>query len=388
MFWIITTVVLLLILFIFLYDFFPAFKNWLGRIKIGSLTDKKEWEHKTKLIVVEWLRKGAPKVPANENKRLKLIDDIKNANKRTQIDCWQDAALLKAATAIGGKDMQENVSKFLSKYIDPSNGKWNSRPQEARIDFAMLAYEILCCPYVDNAAVKPAMDYTAERLKAMYESHGSIPYNEHSADIRFVDTVGMVCPFLIKYAKEYDSPEYIKIAINQIKEYSKLGVHNDLKLPAHCFNTDNGAPLGIFGWARGCAWWALGLADSLYTLMEIDGHNSDKVFLLKTTLEAVYSIQKYVKSDGTVQRMLTVNSAEDSSAAAMLAYCFASVGKLIDDKSLLTSADKILGHLMTRTRRSGIIDFSQGDTRGIGFYSDSLCVMPAAQGFAVAAYKR
>ena len=292
---------------------------------------------------------------------------------------------MKAATASGGNSMSENIDRFLKRYIDTDSGKWNFNPDEARIDYAMLAYELLCSPYVDNFAIKPAMDFTAERLKKSYEIHGSIPYNENAANVRFVDTVGMACPFLIKYATVYDEPEYIDIAVKQIKEYEKFGIHSELKLPAHCFNSDSKAPLGIYGWARGCAWWTLGLVDSLNSILDAVGHNSDKVYLLRTALDAVYTAKDYVSTDGSVGRILTVSSAQDSSAAAMLAYCFKSMGKLTNDSSLTEAAEKILAHLRTATRRNGVVDYSQGDTRGIGFYSDSLCVMPAAQGFAVAA---
>ena len=41
MIWIVLCIVLFAVLFVLFWDFLPIFKNWLGRIKIGSLTDEK-----------------------------------------------------------------------------------------------------------------------------------------------------------------------------------------------------------------------------------------------------------------------------------------------------------------------------------------------------------
>ncbi len=377
-------IVLLLIALIILgFDFLDSVLNWFGRIKIGTITDDGEWIKATQKVIDRWLDGWMPKVPTDENKRLRLISKIKNIGKIESTAYWQDAAVLKAASAIGNRD--EGAFRILDAYIDSDTGEWESKPE--RVDCAMLAYELLCCDYIDNALIRPAMDYVASFLESLYNEYGTVPYNKNANDVRFVDTVGMICPFLMKYAIVYNEPRFVDIAIDQIKEYRKYGFDKETKIPYHCFNVKSKAPLGICGWGRGCAWWAIGITDSMKTLMESNTYQIEKVMLLKYCVEFVAVMKNYQRDDGAFTRMIFTPSLEDSSAGAMLAYCFAYIAKLTENDELEDCCKKTLRHLKTCTRRNGVIDYAQGDTKGIGFYSDSLRVVPAAQGFAVAATK-
>lgn len=375
-------IVLLLIVLVLLgFDFLDTALNWLGRIKIGTITDDKEWKKSTEKVIEKWLESGTPKVPVDENRRLKLVHKIKNIGKLESTAYWQDAAILKAATSAG--NMDESVFVLLDRYIDTDNGNWKVQPE--RVDCAMLAHELLCCDYIDNDMIRPAMDYVASFLESLYEEYGTVPYNINASDVRFVDTVGMICPFLMKYAIVYNEPRFVDIAIDQIKEYHKCGFDKETKIPCHCFNEKTKAPLGIYGWGRGCAWWAIGITDSLKALMESKTYHIEKVILLKYCVEFAAVIKNYQREDGAFARMIFTPSLEDSSAGAMLAYCFAYIAKLTESDEFGACCKKTLRHLKTCTRRNGVIDYAQGDTMGIGFYSDSLRVVPAAQGFAVAA---
>ncbi len=375
-------ILLLVALAILGFDYLDMLLNWIGRIKIGTIYDDGEWKKATEKVILRWLN-GAPSLPINENKRFRLFSLIKNRKNTASTAYWQDAAILKAASL--ADDSQEGVMSLFDKYIDVESGEWVEKPK--RIDSAMLAYEMLCCELIDNDLIKPAMDYLAEYLSFLYEKYGTVPYNTDVPNVRFVDTVGMICPFLMKYAVVYNKPEFVDIALEQIKEYKKHGFDKETKVPCHCFDVQTKAPLGICGWGRGCAWWAIGITDSLKTLMTCKTYNAEKVLLLKYTIEFMTVMQKYQRNDGAYTRMIFTDSLEDSSAGAMLAYCFAYVYKLTENEAFEASCKSILKHLKTCTRRDGVIDYAQGDTMGIGFYSSELRVVPAAQGFAVAAVK-
>lgn len=378
---IVIIILLLIVLVVLGFDFLDTALDWFGRVKIGTITDDGEWEKLTEKVIEKWLESGTPKVPVNENRRLKLVHKIKNIGKVESTAYWQDAAILKAATSVG--NMDESVFVLLDRYIDTDNGNWKVQPE--RVDCAMLAHELLCCDYIDNDMIRPAMDYVASFLESLYNEYGTVPYNLNASDVRFVDTVGMICPFLMKYAIVYNEPRFVDIAIDQIKEYRKYGFDKETKIPCHCFNAETKAPLGIYGWGRGCAWWAIGITDSLKTLMESKTYHIEKVMLLKYCVEFAAVMKNYQRDDGAFTRIIFTPSLEDSSAGAMLAYCFAYIAKLTESDELGDCCKKVLRHLKTCTRRNGVIDYAQGDTMGIGFYSDSLRVVPAAQGFAVAA---
>lgn len=375
-------IVLLIALIILGFDYLDIFLNWLGRIKIGSIVDREAWLVATHGVIDRWLESGTPELPVNENKKFKLVTLIKNFKKIDSTAYWQDAAVLKAAGAT--ENGEEGAFALFERYINES-GEWIVPPQ--KIDCAMLAYEMLCNKTIDNKRIRPAMDYVADYLYELYDEFGTVPYNTNVKNVRFVDTIGMICPFLIKYALVYNKPEFVDVALAQIKEYRKHGFDKDTRMPCHCFNVKTGAPLGIYGWGRGCAWWALGITDSLRTLMESKTYNIEKVMLLKYCIEFMTAVKSYQRSDGSFDRMFFTSSLEDSSAAAMLAHCFAVLYELTENEEYKSASEKTLEHLMTRTRRNGVIDYAQGDTMGIGFYSDSLRVVPATQGFAVVAAK-
>lgn len=384
MIFIVIIVILLLALAVLLYDFLPDFMNWVGRIGTGKVADDAEWLENVREINMNWVSKGAPKVPYDENKRLKLIDTVKNFGSISTVAYWQEAALLKAATKKCGSDVKDDVNDLVIRFIDDITGEWKKTPD--RIDAAILAYEMMSNEFVNTDDIRPAMDYIARMLKELYDEYGFIPYNKNDPKTRLVDTVGMVCPFLIKYALRYNKPEYLDIAVEQITQYREYGFDSETKMPFHGYDNESKAKLGICGWGRGCAWWTLGLTDSLKELMSFSGGClREKTEISRLIVEILNETEKYVGKGGAVRRMIFNNSHPDSSATAMYAYCYAYMYSLSKNDKYRECSERMLKFLKSVTRRSGVIDFSQGDTMGIGYYSSGVSVIPAAQGFTCAA---
>ena len=373
-------ILLLILIVVFGYEFWAQFFTWLGRIKLGQLTDS-EWHEKTHKVLLKWLTKGAPEVLINDNKKNNFIKKINDYGKITSVTYWQDPGLLKAANGLE-ENVESEVNGLVDRYIS-EDGEWKILPK--RMDNAMLCHEMLSSKYIDKERIKPAMENSAYMLKLSAEKNGTVTYNDTFPEYRLVDTVGMACPFMIKYALEYGEKEYIALAMEQIREYRKYGIDNNSKLPFHGFRKDSETALGVCGWGRGCAWWGIGLVDSLKALLEADGYNREKAELLKISIEFFDSMKNYIHEDGTVDRIVVSYSIQDSSACAMLAYCYAYMAELLKNDGYKELAMKMRDKLKSVTRRSGIIDFSQGDTHGIGFYSERLCIVPAAQGFAISA---
>ena len=340
-------------------DIVPAVRNWAGRIGIGSLSPEQA-EKKMQATAEKWLLK-TPSVPVSDQTRFTLPERIQGTYKSKNIQAWQQGALLLGVLQSGDT---ESVEAFLKNTL--ADGQWKRSIESA--DFALLAYAVLLAS-PDKAAIRPAMD----EMYRFLQTDGTVPYNRSLADIRFVDTVGMVCPFLWLYAETYDCPDAKALCMRQIREYAAYGVHDKLCLPVHCFRTANGAPLGIYGWGRGCGWYALALSE----LLSMDAD------VLELAVPFADALLLYQQENGAWSRQLLYEGGGESSATAMLGFFMAVLYSRTQSENYKRSAEKAKAFLRSATRRSGAVDYAQGDTKGIGFYSAKLSVMPAAQGFAL-----
>jgi unsaturated rhamnogalacturonyl hydrolase len=78
----------------------------------------------------------------------------------------------------------------------------------------------------------------------------------------------------------------------------------------------------------------------------------------------------------------------ESSATVLIGLLFLSAYEQSKDATFLNAARKTERALMKATRRNGAVDYCQGDTYGIGYYSQIFSVMPFVQGFALRLSKK
>ena len=353
----------LLVLAAALVDIIPAARTWVGRIGIGTLSGDTARE-KIAAVCKCWLHK-TPATPVSDQTRFTLPERLRGTYASRKLKAWQQASLLLGTAQTGDTAA---VKAFRKSVLMP-DGSWRKPPQGT--DTAMLAYALLRTAE-DSAAVRSAMDVTYAFLLDTV-SGGTIPYNTVVPTFRFVDAVGMVCPFLYLYGKTYDCPQAIDLCMAQLKEYAEKGLHPTLHLPAHAVRQYDGAPLGIYGWGRGCGWYAFALA-------ELTRCGADVRAFAAPFAEAVLSVQQ---PNGAFSRQVLADPGTESSATAMLGHFLAVESDASGNADLHHAALRALHAVYGVTRRNGVVDCAQGDTKGIGFYSTRLSPMPAAQGFAL-----
>lgn len=364
------SVLLLAAVLVLLVDAVPAALRWYERIGIGCFADEDEWRRAV-IRTAERQLKKTPAVPVSANTRLTVIDRLKGSYKSQNLQHWQKAALLLGLSSLGGElKKAADSGTDLKAAVKRQNFK-NS------VDFVILGYAALSAPTADSQKLRPMMDKIYAYLAGSAKD-GTVPYNHNLPDIRFVDTVGMICPFLYKYAAEYSCPDAEALAKKQTDEYFERGMHGEVFLPVHCFDSRGGAPLGIYGWGRGCGWLALGLAESLKW-----APHSDKEHLLELSKRYAGALLKFQSRDGSWCRQMTACDIGETSATAMIGYFISSLYNICKDEQYKKHALAARAALISRTRRNGKIDCAQGDTQGIGFYSPRLDSLPAAQGFAL-----
>jgi unsaturated rhamnogalacturonyl hydrolase len=174
------------------------------------------------------------------------------------------------------------------------------------------------------------------------------------------------------------------LAVKQIKEYEKYGLHDKHTIPSHAYKVDNKVPLGLYGWGRGLGWFAVGLIDAWNELPEGHKYKGELEWSVKKFARAVLTFQQ---PNGSWNWAVTRKECRpDSSTTATLSWFLLNAANIneISDQCIEAS-QKGIQYLMNVTRWNGEVDFSQGDTKDIGIYSIIFNKFPFTQGFCIRA---
>lgn len=356
-------------------DFYCFMVRRYSRFHIGRWRAIQIWKDAIIRKAVKWTHK-TPTIQVTDNSRYVLLDILNGNRKSHTIQSWQNAALI-----LGLLEFEPDVAKQSAKSYLTEEGTWLRKP--VAVDAGMLSYAILKASKRAED-VKPAMDETLKVIIENTDDEGLISYcGGKSNRERYVDTLGLTCPFLSLYAKTYNQPEYAELAFRQLEFYHDNGLYLETGLPNHAINKESKLPLGVYGWGRGTVWYILGLMD---TYQELPAGNY-KNCLLQWIREAAENYLHYQREDGGFGSSLQRLGTYDSSATAGLAYFYRCCGKLFDETKYLNCADRCLQKLRSVTRITGAVDWCQGDTRDIGVFAQTYDVMPFAQGLAIRAFE-
>lgn len=347
-------------LIVFGCDLVPALLTWLGRIGMGRYADEAAWRAAAEKKALQWLKKMPP-LPVTDQTHYTILPRLKGRYYNAHFVCWQQAALLL------GMEPSPEAKALTRSFFDKSDVA--NAPYT--IGNAMLLYALLKNGYADDPAVKQAAQRYAEEMLASAGS-GTLPYRPNGVH-RFVDTLGMACPFLTEYALLFDCPDALALVKRQFDEFDAVGLHPVSGMPVHCFHAQHHAPLGLYGWGRGCGWYAMALAEC-FDLLE--GKDEYAAVLRQRMERLADDLLPLQNENGSFNCILGADTRADSSATAVLGWFLARAGRT-------EAAQKAKRYLMSVTRRSGEVDFAQGDTMGEGNYSRRFEPLPFAQGFAL-----
>lgn len=381
------SLIVIVILIIFLIDWIPQFNTWQSRIKIGQFQSQEDWRNKVFDLSKKWLFK-TPTITITDNSRLIIIDVLKGNYKKSSIQHWQEAALLLGLIEEYKSSNSETTKVILNTYLDSkidSNGNWKLLPTE--IDSVILGYALISIPWLDLSKNKFAFEALYQLILSLKGDDGTIAYKKHSKNFRYVDTIGFICPFLVEYGVKFNTEEAINLALLQITEFNKYALLNDTFIPCHTYNLETKLPVGLFGWGRGLGWYAIGLIDAWKALPE--NHLAKKQLEDHVIQFAKMAMQFQQKNGGWHWLITNKSSQFDSSTVATLAWFLANASEIESISNECKSAkESALLYLQKVTRRNGAIDFSQGDTKGIGIHSQRFDILPFTQGFVLRTINR
>ena len=369
-------ILIILIIVILLNDIIPIIKTWVSRIHIGRYDNKDIWKNAIAEKSIKWIN-NTPKIKVTDNTRLVIIDKLKGNYSKSAIQHWQHAALLLGLNEDENNKANESINQYLNSHFD-GNGQWKEKPEF--VDCAILSYAVMKCDRTDK--YKPSLDYTYELIKELVGEDNTVKYRKSMPNYRYVDTVGFISPFLVKYGLKYNDEKAIELGIKQITEYYKYGFDSENNIPFHAYDVNNKYKLGLCGWGRGLGWFAIGLIDAW---RELPNNNKYKNILEEIVIKYANTILKVQLDNGGFGWTVTRKETRiDSSTTATLAYfliCASEIKEITE--SCLEGYNKAIKYLMSVTKKNGEVDFSQGDTKDIGVYSMLFDILPFAQGFAL-----
>ena len=329
----------------FFVDAIFFFDEWQARIHIGIWQDRKQWQMAIEKKTKVWL-KHTPTVRTTSQNRLLLLDILHGKFRNTTIQTWQIAGLLLGVdTTYAKKYVKTHPNLFLHKDVQPE-------------DF-LLAYSLKI-----HGLLSVEQERNILTICEDIKDAGTIFYRPWVKNLRFVDTLGMVLPFL--HICSWDD-----LALRQLREYDQALLHD--VFPAHAYDIEKKLPLGVYDWSRGIGWYILGLIETA----DMEGND---VRILRLA-DALLSHQR---QDGGFS-CFVFNACErmESSGTVLVGLLFVYAYRIVKDEKFLDAALRVEKALMKSTRRNGALDNCQGDTYGIGYYSHIFSIMPFAQGLAL-----
>lgn len=347
-------IVLSLIVFVVLLfvgvDVVVGLHEWSSRIHIGRWNDRGKWKMAIEKRAKLWLR-HTPVVRRTAQSRLVLLDMLTGKYRSFAIQTWQVAGLLLGVDEVSAREYVQSHQQLLTlKEVFPE-------------DF-LLAYSLKKYGLLTPEQEKKVLS-SCQALK----EDGTIYYRPWVKNLRFVDTLGMVLPFL--HACGWDD-----LAMRQLQEYDAALLYG--LYPAHAYDVEKGLPLGVYDWGRGMGWYVLALTET----SDMPGNDERIERLAEAML-------KHQRMDGGFS-CFVFNQRErmESSGTALMGLLFITAYSLTNDQRFLVAAQRVEKALMKVTRRNGALDDCQGDTYGIGYYSQRFSVMPFAQGMALLLSKK
>lgn len=296
---------------------------------------------------------------------------------------WPNGLLMKGLTDAyenlgeDDTDRSEIIAK-LRQYVD-DNLKWAEKTDIPDLVISGETYLFMyknSGEYKYKAAADTLYDYLCN--KASKAQDGSVIYRDkRDSDIVLADMLGMVCPFLVKYALCFDNKEAKELAKRQIINYINTAMDEKTSLPYHGYSLRKGLNYGIVGWGRATGWLLLAEASYLCGFSKDNDNNDEEYQLIfNSYMSIIRVLGDYMKNNGQLSwHILSKEDHADSSAMAMIFEAM-SIYRTDEADRLLQKGIVALEALV----KDGNVVSSSKECIDFGMYPQEYGVYPWAQG--------
>lgn len=202
-------------------------------------------------------------------------------------------------------------------------------------------------------------------------------YRDHHYDYLLVDTLGMICPFLVEYGKEFNVERAFSLAITEFEYFQDYGLDQSLRTPFYAINIEENLALGTNNWGRGMGWYALALVSMVE--LEMCCNNSPNKRLYSAEAQAFFENIQKLSLNGLFSQFPGTSRKLDSSATTMLMYAGAKFNDVKEKKTIWFKKAKEELPILIQT--NGKIGFCSGDTVSANIYSKTFGESELSQGF-------
>lgn len=260
----------------------------------------------------------------------------------------------------------EDLCLFYDKVLEK---KSNGYKTIQVVDQIMNLYTLLYLKYelkynTYDELIKEGLDF----IDNIYNRCGIVPYRGLNKDYILIDTLGMICPFLMRYSHYTKNKRYSEISTNQLINFINNGIDKESYFPYHSYGLISKSNNGSDEWGRGIGWMMIGFIDSMqYMDTEDEYFKIFKEYLNKFIPELI----KYQDDNGYFKCNIKDNNAHvDSSATAFIGYSIARGIELeILDKKYLDTVKKCCDAVLKSMDNKGRVWDCSEDCGGIGKYS-------------------
>lgn len=352
--------------------------TWGGRVRIGRWQDRRAWQEALARKAAAWTKR-MPVVPKKDQGRRVLWDMATGHYADSSIQGWQTAGLFLGLLAYAGDRgdgaLREKLARSLAKHAMVAGYLDSPEPERWEVDRMLLDYAVLEAGAEREGEMVRA---SAVFLESLRTEAGTLAYRRGQPGVRYVDTIGLACPLAAAVAARTGRDEDWALAVRQVEEYD-AALLPDSSFPAHGFEMERGYPLGLYDWSRGIGWYALGLCEA-YRQMSRHGRPEADGMARRILVLARELLPLRKRNGGFGWMVGRPESVFESSGTALIGWLMLTAFRISGESVFLDAAFRVEKALMGVTRRNGALDMCQGDTKGIGMYSDVWGVMPFAQG--------
>lgn len=261
------------------------------------------------------------------------------------------------------KRIMDNVKSYFEYYIDKDGRPSFAVDKVDQVPFGIAAINLY--KMYGDVKYRQMADYLLQKLIAWSDSGTQlIPYRSPDDPVYYVDTLGMVCPFLVRYSEEFKDARAMALAERQIRHYVEHGIDKESFLPFHGILKMGGIKLGPTNWGRGIGWYLLALAE--YRKYGGNQFEVESQGLAKT-------LARLADNDSTWSQFLGTSKQFDATATTMFMY---GINVIFPGSYSREHSIDALGRYI----KDGVIKMNSGDNLDINQYSRTFGDSELSQG--------